>query len=239
MDVLNKIIKACFEGAFGTMLGGLVIYSVQSIRKNRRVLLIIWLLLLGMGAWRFFMSNFYSPRYASIFLLPAVLLTAFMMVKFKKWWWVLLIVFGIICCCKTFRRSPNGTLYGDSAALIIEDAQGRGKPYIYIDKDDCRRMRYYSGIDNRPLPRFASHEKMLDYLSRIIKYDAKTVDVIYLCLEVRKDKLISKSELKGLKGDWKLLRSVRKNRKKGIYFCVYRYQKPGTADKKTDLKNKK
>ena len=58
------------------------------------------LLISGMASWRFFMTNFYSPRYAVSFLFPAIIFTAFMLVKFKRWWWVLLTVLGIICCCK-------------------------------------------------------------------------------------------------------------------------------------------
>ena len=239
MDTLNKIIKSCFEGFFGTMLGGLVIYSIQSIRKNRRILLIIWLLLIGMGAWRYFVPNFYSPRYASIFLFPAILFTAFMMVKFKKWWWVLLIVLGVICCCKISRKNESGRLFIETSALIKADAAGRGNAMIYIETADQQRMKYYSGIDTRRIPDFSIREKMSDYLSRMIKADAKRVDVIYPCLEIYHNEPISKNELKGLNGEWILLRSVRKNRKKKIYFHVYRYQKPATVDKQTDLKNKR
>ncbi|MBO5822071.1 MAG: hypothetical protein J6R86_03575 [Lentisphaeria bacterium] len=239
MDILNKIIKACFEGFFGTMIGGLVIYSLQSIRKNRRILLIVFVLLCGMGAWRFFIHNFYSPRYASIFLFPAILLTAFMMVKFKKWWWVLLIVFGIICCCKIVRVSQVGAFFNETATLLKADAAGRGKALIYMERADRKRMKYYSGIDTRGVPQFSSREKMTDYLWRMIRFDSKTVDVIYPCLEIYGDEPILKSELKRLKGEWTLLRSVSKNRKKKIYFHIYRYQKPLAADKQNDLKNKR
>ena len=236
MDTLNKIIKACFEGFFGTMIGGLVIYSIQSMRKNRRILLVIWLLLIGMGAWRFFMTNFYSPRYAAIFLFPAILFTAFMMVKFKKWWWVLLIVFGIICCCKIVRNSPGGAVFTESASLIKADAAGRGAALIYSYDNNWRRTKFYTGIKSLALPRFQSAEKLPEQLSQVIKIASRSADVMYFCLEFPGNKTIAQDDLEGAGGEWILLYKVLKNRKKNVHFYVYRYQKPGTVDKKTDLK---
>ena len=237
MDTLNKIIKACFEAVWGTMVGGLVIYSLQSMRKNRRILIIVWLLISGMASWRFFMTNFYSPRYAVSFLFPAIIFTAFMLVKFKRWWWVLLTVLGIICCCKICRISPTGSLFSRSAAFIVADAENKDKTLVYIDRFDRGRVKFYSGLDVRPLPQFKSRSQMTAYLARIIKTDAKAADAVYMCLEISEGNAVDLNEFKTVDGEWKLLRCVLKNRKKKLFFHIYRYRKFGLSGNKIDSKN--
>ena len=138
-EALNKIIKACFEGFFGTMIAGWLFYTLQSIRKNRRMFIWLWLILFAMASWRFFIHNFYSPRYAAIFLFPAILLTAYMMVKFRKWWWVLIIVMGIICCCKILRQDASGRLLINAADIIRKNSANKKHPLSIVNYKDKLR----------------------------------------------------------------------------------------------------
>ena len=223
MDTLNKIIKACFEGLFGTMIGGLVIFTLQSMRKNRRILFIAVILLAGMFGWRLFLVNrFISPRYAASFLFPAILFTTFMMVKFKKWWWVLTVIFCIICCCKIFRTTPTGGLVSRTAAFIAADAANRKNPIIFLKSVDARRMKFYSGIDSRSFGNRKNYEEAVRYVVWRIKINPKS-EVIYLCYDMPSGEVISPDHLKGLNGSWQLIRSVPRNRKKKVDLHCYRF----------------
>ena len=225
METLNKIIKACFEGLFGTMIGGLVIFALQSMRRNRRILLVAAVLLSVMAGWRFCIPHFYSPRYAAAFLLPAILFTAFMMVKFRKWWWVLTVIFCIICCCKIFRFSPTGSLITQSSALISADAAGRGKAFIYIMTFDVKRMKFYSGMETRLLTKVNEEAQLRKYLRWILNADARNADVVYVCIDRPAGGIIAKDDFKKQPGNWELIHVFPKNRKKKVDHHIYRYQK--------------
>ena len=221
-EVLNKIIKACFEGFFGTMVAGWTFYTFQSIRKNRGMLIWLWLVLIGMAIWRFFIPNFYSPRYAAIFLFPAILLTTYMMVIFKKWWWVLLAVLGIICCCKILRTNPTGRLLIETAKLIRKDAASWKHPLIIVDIKDAARMKFYSALPVFPFDERRSYTKRAEDFARIIRNNTSRADAVYICCDILQDHPIKKENLT-LPGEWKLLFSVLRNRKKNVYFHIYRY----------------
>lgn len=225
METLNKIIKGCFEALFGTMIGGLVIFTLQSMRKKWRILLVVWVLLAGMAVWRFFIPNFYSPRYAAAFIFPATVFTAFMMVKFRKWWWVLLAVFCIICCCKVSRVSTTGALFSKSASVIAADAKGRGKAMFFSERYELRRIGFYSGLPGKAIS-IVDWDKFLLYLDYEFRINSRNFDVLYLCWDVPEGKVISIADLKGIKsGKLDLIASFPKSRKKRINFHIYRYQK--------------
>ena len=225
-EALNKIIKACFEGFFGTMIAGWLFYTLQSIRKNRRMLIWLWLILFAMASWRFFIPNFYSPRYAAIFLFPAVLLTAYMMVKFKKWWWVLIIVMSIICCCKILRQDANGRLLINAADIIRKNSANDKYPLIIVNDKDKLRMEFYSAIQVLPFNESNDFTEKIRDLSKIIANHANYSDAIYICCEMRHDSKITGENL-NLNGDFKLIYSALSSRKKKIYFNVYRYCRNG------------
>ena len=225
-EALNKIIKACFEGFFGTMIAGWLFYTLQSIRKNRRMLIWLGLILFAMASWRFFIPNFYSPRYAAIFLFPAILLTAYMMVKFKKWWWVLIIVMGIICCCKILRQDANGRLLINAADIIRKNSANKKHPLIIVNDKDKLRMEFYSAVQALPFYESKDFTEKVRDLSKIIANHANYSDAIYICCEMSHDSKITGENL-NLNGDFKLIYSALSSRKKKIYFNVYRYCKNG------------
>jgi len=227
-ESLNKIIKVCFEVYFGMAIAGLVFYTMQSCRKNLKVLLWVYLLLTGMMVWRFFIPNFYSTRYAVICIFPATLLMTFMMVKFKKWWWALVIIMSIVCCCKIFRFNFKGRLMIDAAEAISQDTVNDRYPLAVVRGGDFQLMTLYS-----PVPVCGFHEsqdnteKIRD-IARIVSGNAPYADVIYLCCDMQGDKELSKQDL-GLTGDWKLIYSARRTRKQKLYFQVYSYRKAGAC----------
>lgn len=225
-EALNKIIKACFEGFFGTMIAGWLFYTLQSIRKNRRMLIWLGLILFAMASWRFFIPNFYSPRYAAIFLFPAILLTAYMMVKFRKWWWALIIVMGIICCCKILRQDANGRLLINAADIIRKNSANDKYPLIIVNYKDNLRMKFYSAMQVLPFNESKDFTKKIRDLSKIIAKHANYSDAIYICCKMPHDSKITEENL-NLNGDLKLIYSALSSRKKKIYFNVYRYCRNG------------
>ena len=225
-EALNKIIQSCFEGFFGTMVAGWLFYTMQSIRKNRRMLIWLWVMLFAMAIWRFFIPNFYSPRYAVIFIFPAILLTAYMMVKFKKLCWVLLIVLGIICCCKILRPNLTGRMLIDASDVIRKDAADKKHPLVIVDDKDGPRMEFYSSLPVLPFDESKNFPVKLLDLSRIISNNANQSDAVYICCEIPANLEITKENL-NLDGDFKLIYSTLSNRRKKIYFNVYRYLKNG------------
>ena len=225
-EALNKIIKACFEGFFGTMIAGWLFYTLQSIRKNRRMFIWLWLILFAMASWRFFIHNFYSPRYAAIFLFPAILLTAYMMVKFRKWWWVLIIVMGIICCCKILRQDASGRLLINAADIIRKNSANKKHPLSIVNYKDKLRMEFYSAVQVLPFNESKEFSEKIRALSKIIANHANYSDAIYICCEMPHDSKITGENL-NLNGDFKLIYSALSSRKKKIYFNVYRYYRKG------------
>jgi len=228
-ESLNKIIKGCFEVYFGMAIAGLVFYTMQSCRKNLKVLLWVYLLLTGMMIWRFFIPNFYSTRYAVICIFPATLLMTFMMVKFKKWWWALVIVMCIVCCCKIFRSNFKGRLIIDAAAAISQDAVNDKYPLAFVADRDFQLMTLYSPV---PVCNFQDSrdntEKIRD-ISRIISGNAPYADVIYVCCDMQDNKELSGQDLGLTGGHWKLIYSARRTRKQKLYFQVYSYRKVGAC----------
>ena len=228
-ETLNKIIQACFEVFFGTAVAGLVFYTIQGCRKNLKILLWLWLSLAGMMIWRFFIPNFYSPRYAAIFFFPAILLTAFMIVKFRRWWWLLVVVMGIVCCCKIFRPNLKGRLLIDAAEVIAGDAADEKCPLVVIEKNDFTQMTFYSPV---PVCRFYEGwnraEKVRD-MSRIISAAAPYASVIYFCCNVEDNAGFSRKDLGLEDGEWKLIYSAKRSRKRNLYFHVYSYRPGGTS----------
>ena len=190
--------------------------------------MLIWLglILFAMGSWRFFIPNFYSPRYAAIFLFPAILLTAYMMVKFRKWWWILIIVMGIICCCKILRQNASGRLLINAADIIRKNAANDKYPLIIVNDKDDLRMEFYVSLPVLPFKESKNFTEKVRDISRIIANHANYSDAIYICCEMPHNSEITGEDLK-LNGDLKLIYSTLSNRKKKIYFNVYRYCRKG------------
>ena len=228
LEALNKIIRGCYEVYFGTAIAGLVFYTLQSCRKNRKILLWLLLLLIGMMGWRFCVPNFYSSRYAAIFLFPAILLTVFMLVKFKKWCWLLLLAMGITCCCKISRPNLKGRLLINAAEVISKDAVDENSPLVITEENDFALMSYYSAV---PVCRFYENqdpvEKLRD-MSRIISATAPNTSAIYFCCSVTNNAGISREDL-GLDGEWELIHSVKRSKRQKLYLHIYRYRKVGTC----------
>lgn len=223
-EAFNNIIKACFEGFFGTMIAGLLFYTIQSFRKNWKNLLWVWLMLAGIIVWRLFIRNFYSPRYAVICLYPAILLTVFLMVKFKKWWWILLTILGVVSCIKILRPSPTGRIIYDVAKIIRQDSSQDKAPMVVVDQKDIVKMEFYTSL---PVCYFLESRDMtlkLRNLGRIAETHARYASVIYFCFDVPRNRVITGKEL-GLNGEWNLLYQVTKNVKRNIDFRVYSYRK--------------
>ena len=226
-ETLNKIIKGCFEVYFGTAIAGLVFYTMQSCRKNLKVLLWVYLTLTGLLIWRFFIPNFYSTRYAVICILPATLLITFMMVKFKKWWWALVIIMSIVCCCKIFRSNFKGRLIIDAAAAISQDAVNDKYPLAFVADRDFQLMTLYSPVPVCNFQDSRDNTEKIRGISRIISGNAPYADVIYVCCDMQDNKELSGQDLGLTGGHWKLIYSARRTRKQKLYFQVYAYRNAG------------
>lgn len=216
---------------FGVLLLAGILFALWRNWKTRGPL--FWFAAASLAAallWRAFLPGVTTSRYYSIFALPCIFFTAYLLLRLplsRKISWIALGILGFAAICKDMRFNPYERKLLDLYEVVKKDAARHERPLLFSCSRFARQERYYVGIPNCAPDHVVGWEAILEGLRGNLDVYRGDFDAVYVFLELPGELENPELILKRLMPNGiELLGDVWRNSRKRKRIVAFRYSPP-------------